>query len=1402
MRLKRIKGKVLQAEGKLPLEKFIPAAFLIFLLSIIILSLFTYNSIDRYYSQISKIRLEENTIKNNFDLRTSLSQLTILRREFISKGDNKTLDAYNNERRKFKQEHLNFLKLPTEDADLSRLVFTLDSLQSEAVMLLDISIENHSSNKDADAEQEAMQDSITSGIAGVLSHINKVSSEIANQTENSLNEKYTDLEKTTVSIRTFIVVTSIFSFVVLGLSLLISNKLIKNKNKAEQLLIKSYDELEERVKERTKELSEVNKNLKDEISIRERTEVNLRESEKRFRMLADSAPVMIWMTDTKGSYNYFNKVWLNYTGKEYDEEAGQKWMDGIHPDDFENYKDNFCKAFENRKNFQIEYRLKSKENGYEWILGRGVPRFKDNEFIGYIGSCVNIDNRKKKEQYLNIEYIISKTLSESENLKDFSKELLEIICTEISWDFAIFWIADTDKNLLNVENVWSSSVPESRRFIDMVDTSFSLSKGEGLPGKAWKDMKPVWVENIEDTNYFVRAEAVKEINLQSAFAIPVKRSSKILAVMEFFNKKRQPAEDDLVEVLNSVAQQAASFLERRNAEQKLSNYYSDLETEVQKRTKDLADTLTKLIKETEKKEEAQSQIKLFAHAIKDISECVYITDLEHNTKYINGAFEKIYGYKESDLIGKALPILDKKHVPSKKRDEIIGSTLRGSWKGALLTTRKDGTPFHVYLSTSVVKNDEGKVEAIVGICQDITEMKDAEELLLRKNSLLKLLNDIILFTNRTFDLKQAIQYSIDKVCEYTKWDVGHCYLESNGRLESARIWNTSIENKYEHLREVSEKLHFSKGEGNPGKTFTAGKSSWLLIEKIKNEKEDLKRIKVVRKSNLKTVIWVPIINRNETTGVLEFFKTGAEEPDTQVMKCLANIGIELGSICERQAILNKVKQREVHFKAVADTAYDGIVTLKNDGEIVYINKSIEKIFGYTQEEILNMNISILIPEIKNPDHLESLARTFETNESKLTDNAIELTGIKKDSSEMFLEFSLAKWETNKELFFTGMVKDITERKKIEKELLENQQILMHAQEIAKLGSWDWNRKENTLTWSEGLYSVYETNPNEFSPSFDKYLDLMPSADKDKVKSVFDEVFTEKKPFNFFHKLNTGNGKVKTIKVQGEVYLDDSGNVEGIFGTGLDVTEIKEAEERLVQSEKKLRDAQEELIQSEKLAALGRFSSGIAHEIRNPLANIRGLAQIVSKEEHDEDLKKHLSYILKNVDIANKIIKDLLNYASPEELELREENIKDIIDSLIESIEPICKENNIEIRKSIPSSLPHITCDRLKIENAFMNFLSNSIQAMPGGGEITIAVSENKSDNSLKIIFSDTGEGIPQENLTKIFEPFFTTKDEGTGLGMSLAYQSITLHKGFITIESATGEGTTIITKLPLKNNSR
>jgi signal transduction histidine kinase len=225
---------------------------------------------------------------------------------------------------------------------------------------------------------------------------------------------------------------------------------------------------------------------------------------------------------------------------------------------------------------------------------------------------------------------------------------------------------------------------------------------------------------------------------------------------------------------------------------------------------------------------------------------------------------------------------------------------------------------------------------------------------------------------------------------------------------------------------------------------------------------------------------------------------------------------------------------------------------------------------------------------------------------------------------------------------------------------------------------------------------------------------------------------------------------------------------------------------------------------DRLVSLGKLASGIAHELRNPLAGIKTTAQALGEEMSGDDSKReYLHRITKEIDRLNDLLKTFFSFAKPQNLNLVHCHIKDIINEIIPFLIKEIADKGIRFIETYHPKLPKIKVDKTQMHQVFLNLFLNAIQAMPNGGELKIEATpmissslEGFKQNSIKVVISDTGRGIPPKIVYKIFDPFFTTKPKGIGLGLSITYQIIKKHGGTIKVESQWEKGTSFVINLP------
>ncbi len=295
-----------------------------------------------------------------------------------------------------------------------------------------------------------------------------------------------------------------------------------------------------------------------------------------------------------------------------------------------------------------------------------------------------------------------------------------------------------------------------------------------------------------------------------------------------------------------------------------------------------------------------------------------------------------------------------------------------------------------------------------------------------------------------------------------------------------------------------------------------------------------------------------------------------------------------------------------------------------------------------------------------------------------------------------------------------------------------------------------------------------------------------------------------------------------MKTLGPIKEPDTKNVIAVSVISKNITGPKKAEQDLKKAYNELKETHDQLIQNEKMAAIGRLTSGVAHQIRNPLGIILMGVEYLDNtlSEKDEQCAGSIKIIKQAVGRANKIIVDILQFSRKAELKFESVDICELLDNTISLVERSENLKKIKINRNYPKEPVKCKADKNMLQQVVVNLLNNAVDTIQERGEIKVNVFcklasklNNKvgrrgddyfkiGDKMAVVEIEDSGEGIPEDLLLKIFEPFFTTKDaeKGTGLGLSLAHLIIDRHKGSIEVESEVNKGTKFIINLQLGNN--
>ena len=357
-------------------------------------------------------------------------------------------------------------------------------------------------------------------------------------------------------------------------------------------------------------------------------------------------------------------------------------------------------------------------------------------------------------------------------------------------------------------------------------------------------------------------------------------------------------------------------------------------------------------------------------------------------------------------------------------------------------------------------------------------------------------------------------------------------------------------------------------------------------------------------------------------------------------------------------------------------------------------------------------------------------------------------------------------------------------------------LLTNLPSIVYRGFKDWSVEftDNKVGALTG-YSSEEFNSKKL-----KWSDLILKEDIESARVSFIKALKTHDSYVREYRVKTMAGEILWIQDRGQITHDKKGNVKYTIGTFFDISDRRKVEETL-------KNRNEQLLQARKLASLGVLTSGVAHELNNPLNNISTSIQILLEELEEgniEQKRNRLIEVEKQVERAKKIIRALLEFSHKKSLSFQRVQFKNLVEKSIEMIKEGMPDE-ISINMNVPENI-EVNLDPKRVQQVLTNLILNSVQAMTGGGVLTIIAWEGMENDAKMFYFQvqDTGQGISNQDIDKIFDPFFTTKDVGigSGLGLSISHSIIKQHEGRIDVESVPEKGSKFTVILPSNANKK
>ncbi|MCK5136314.1 MAG: PAS domain-containing protein [Bacteroidales bacterium] len=375
---------------------------------------------------------------------------------------------------------------------------------------------------------------------------------------------------------------------------------------------------------------------------------------------------------------------------------------------------------------------------------------------------------------------------------------------------------------------------------------------------------------------------------------------------------------------------------------------------------------------------------------------------------------------------------------------------------------------------------------------------------------------------------------------------------------------------------------------------------------------------------------------------------------------------------------------------------------------------------------------------------------------------------------------------------------LEDAKRSEEALKESERRLKESQQVARIGQWDLDIVTKQLYWSDGMYDLFEVDPDKFTPSLEAFDNVILPEERDFLHKAYFESVKNKTPYDIIHRLLLKDGTIKYVNEICRTEYDKDGNAIRSIGTIQDITELKRAEEEL----KKHRDHLEELVKerTKELQAanqeLEAFSYSVSHDLRAPLRAINGFSEILSsdyRDQLDEEAKRLINVIRKNTQDMSQLITDLLDFSrlGRQQLKTVKIDMKALVRKIFDELKEIYPKRNIEFKLG---EIPPATGDRNLVRLVFVNLISNAIKFTEPGKIARIEIGSLQKNKQLFYYVKDNGVGFKMDYIGKIFKVFqrlhSSEEFEGTGVGLAIVQKIIHKHGGEVIAEGEVNKGAT------------
>lgn len=752
----------------------------------------------------------------------------------------------------------------------------------------------------------------------------------------------------------------------------------------------------------------------------------------------------------------------------------------------------------------------------------------------------------------------------------------------------------------------------------------------------------------------------------------------------------------------------------------------------------------------------------------------------------NAGAEAIFGWRADAVIGEHFRLLfldgDRdRGVPEAelRRAQDLGRAEDTRWH-----LRSDGRLVFVDGFTTAMRDSRGNA-AFAKFARDKTERQRTEQRLAAQLALTNLLNE-----ERPFDA--TAQRIMQIICENLQWEIGALWEVRGDRIVCVDQWHAEhISDELAH--ELCDGQSMPFGIGIIGTVLQSGEALWFTDF---GDHPEFPRAPIAARGGLRAAFAFPITRAGRRTGAMEFFSTTPREPDASLLPVMTLIGAQLGDYIDRRHTAESLRESEARYRVVSETAQDAIFTMDEASVIHFCNPAVERMFGYTVEELIGRSLDILIPERLRAQHHAGIARYLRTRVRNIPWTGVELPALHKDGHEFPCEISFGEWTADGHTTFTGFARDVTERKRaleMERQAREDaeaarEQLQRRADEessFRRLASaltgavemsdvlTEITNRATLVTRADGVYVERIVTHGET-----KLVEVVSSAGRGAPSrglrvaypgSMTDEIVKNGVPVILAEMSSFGRSMAPYLvdacgacevlvaplvaedENLGALVLLNSKTSGRQFREG-DIVRARTLGDLTSLALRRVRLLEQEREAKEKAEAAVRVRDEtlgiVSHDLRNPLTKIALSADLLRQAEPSEQ-RELIDTILSSTKQMQRLIEDLLDVARMESGTLSVAPVMidpaPLVREACASNEPLAEQKRQSILCHLPPSLPHIRGDRDRMMQVFGNLIGNAMKFTPERG--TIAVEAREIANGfVQFVVRDSGPGIPESDL--------------------------------------------------------